>query len=380
MLMSSQAALRLQNRGKGIWILNGLAIRIAQSLGLHRDGKKLGLSPFQSEIRRRLWWHLLCRDSRGGEDYGLENTNGPLLLCDVELPANVNDTDLEPDMKAPPAARPGWTPMTFSLINIAHGKAMQELASLAASSTPSSPPSEAVRLQIIEHHRLYAEQWLVHCNPVVPQQRLTLYCTRFLMRKLDFVTRLQWILLQQRAGINQDFSTEENLAEALEIFDSNLYPDDVLLQPFSWTKRAYPQYHILLYVLLHLCVKPECDQAGKAWAAVESFFADEICIGDNVEYGPKLSVLAVLRDKAKAVRNKIQTMRPTGNPGEGARETGIDSGDGVLESNNRFSVGSGGGNTTGHDFDLNSTDMEEWPDWETLVQDFQLDTSDIFLQ
>lgn len=255
---------------------------------------------------------------------------------------------------------------------------MQKLASLAASSTPSSPPSEAVRLQIIEQHRLYAEQWLVHCNPVVPQQRLTLYCTRFLIRKLDFVTRLQWILLQQRAGINQDFSTEENLAEALEIFDSNLYPDDVLLQPFGWTKRAYPQYHTVMYVLLHLCIKPDCDLAERAWVAVESFFAEEISAGDNVEYGPKLSVLAVLRDKARAVRNKIQTKRPTEDAGEGARDPGIDSGDGVVESN-RFSVGTGG-NTTGPDFDLNSADMEEWPDWETLVQDFQLDTSDIFLQ
>lgn len=377
MLMSSKAALRLQNRGKGIWILNGLAIRIAQSLGLHRDGKKLGLSPFQSEIRRRLWWHLLCRDSRAGEDYGLENTNSPLLFCDVELPANVNDTDLEPDMKAAPVPRPGWTPMTFSLINIAHGKAMQKLASLAASSTPSSPPNEAVRLQIIEELRLCAEQWLVHCNPVVPQQRLTLYCTRFLMRKLDFVTRLQWILLQQRAGINQDFSTEENLAEALEIFGSNLYPDDVLLQPFGWTKRAYPQYHIVMYVLLHLCVKPECDQVERAWAAVESFFADEISAGDNVEYGPKLSVLAMLRDKAKAVRNKFHTRRPAGHAGEGARDMGIDSGEGVVEGH-KFSAGSEG-NTAGHDFDL-STDMEEWPDWATLVQDFQLDTSDVFLQ
>lgn len=379
MLTLCQASLRLQNRGKGIWILNGLAIRIAQSLGLHRDGKKLGLSPFQSEIRRRLWWHLLCRDSRAGEDYGLENTNSPLLLCDVELPANVYDTDLEPDMKDAPAARPGWTPMTFSLINIALGKAMQKLASLAASSTPSSPPSENVRLQILDETRSHAERWLVHCNPVVPQQRLTLVCTSFLLRKISFVTRLQWILLQQRAGIHQDFATEDNLDEALGILGSNKYTDDQdgLLRQFRWTKKAYPQYHVAMYVLLHLCVKPDCSQVERAWAAVEAFFADEMSAGDNVGFGPKLSVLNVLREKAKAVRNKVQTRKPTENVGEGVRELDIDSGESLVEGN-KASAGLDG-SMSGHEFDL-STDIGEWPDWATLVQDFQLDTSDVFLQ
>lgn len=369
------AALRLQNRGKGIWILNGLAIRIAQSLGLHRDGKRLGLSPFQSEIRRRLWWHLLCRDSRAGEDYGLENTYSPLLMCDVELPANVYDTDLEPGMKEAPAARPGWTPMTFSLINIALGKAMQNLASLAASSTPSSPPSESVRIQILEEARLHAEQWLVHCNPVVPQQRLTLFCTRFLLRKLTFVTRLQWILLQQRAGINQDFATDDNLDEALEILGPNAYSEDGLLRQFSWTKRAYPQYHVTMYVLLHLCVKPECDQSERAWAAVNTFFADEMSVGDNVGFGPKLSVLTVLREKAEAIRNKVQTRKPAGHVGEGVRELDMDE---SLVDSNKASTGLEG-TMASHEFEL-SSDIGEWPDWATLVQDFQLDASDVFLQ
>lgn len=39
-----------------VWSLTGLALRIAQSLGLHRDGSKFGLSPFDTEMRRRLWW------------------------------------------------------------------------------------------------------------------------------------------------------------------------------------------------------------------------------------------------------------------------------------------------------------------------------------
>ena len=41
-----------------VWTLTGLAIRIANSLGIQRDGEQFGLDPYQTEIRRRLWWQV----------------------------------------------------------------------------------------------------------------------------------------------------------------------------------------------------------------------------------------------------------------------------------------------------------------------------------
>lgn len=41
------------------WVLTGVAIRIGQRLGLHRDGDDFGLKPFDAEMRRRLFWQLL---------------------------------------------------------------------------------------------------------------------------------------------------------------------------------------------------------------------------------------------------------------------------------------------------------------------------------
>ncbi|GAD91684.1 C6 transcription factor domain-containing protein [Paecilomyces variotii No. 5] len=37
------------------WILTGIAVRIGQRMGLHWDGKRLGLPPFDVQIRRRLF-------------------------------------------------------------------------------------------------------------------------------------------------------------------------------------------------------------------------------------------------------------------------------------------------------------------------------------
>lgn len=50
----------MRNRAKPAtsFSLLGVAVRIAQRMGLHRDGRALGLPPVQAEERRRVWWQL----------------------------------------------------------------------------------------------------------------------------------------------------------------------------------------------------------------------------------------------------------------------------------------------------------------------------------
>lgn len=51
------------------WNTTGLAVRLAQSLGMHRDGSALGLSLFDAEMRRRLWWGICILDTPASEDH-----------------------------------------------------------------------------------------------------------------------------------------------------------------------------------------------------------------------------------------------------------------------------------------------------------------------
>lgn len=377
MELPSQAALRVYNRAKCIWILNGLAIRIAQSLGLHRDGKRLGLSPFHSEIRRRLWWHLLSRDSRAGEDYGLENSSGLLLTSDVDQPANINDCDLTPEAEEAPQPRKGWTQITSSLVNINLGRAMQEISVMAMSSSPSSPPSEEKRGRIIQEMTTAAEERLANCNPVIPQQRLALFCMRFLIRKTDFVIRVQWILLQKRAGLDTNFASEENLTEALNILEPRMFLDDEMVKQYSWTMKAYPQYNILMYILLHLSLRPEGPSVDRAWRSVNRFFAEEAQNGVTMALGSKLSILSALKTEALSMAEKVQNKpAETGardqddyvpgdaTPGEQDTSTGTGTSPTLMQDVNwpEFAV----------DFNIGA-----WPDWADMVHGFQLDTSGI---
>lgn len=54
------------------WKLSGLAIRLAQNFGLHREDSFRGLTKFEIEMRRRLWWQLAAMDAPSAEDYSGE--------------------------------------------------------------------------------------------------------------------------------------------------------------------------------------------------------------------------------------------------------------------------------------------------------------------
>lgn len=66
--------LRRNEDARKIWTLTGLVVRIAQTLGVHRDGTHFGLDPFTVEMRRRLWWQVCMLDSRSSEDHGCDPT------------------------------------------------------------------------------------------------------------------------------------------------------------------------------------------------------------------------------------------------------------------------------------------------------------------
>lgn len=66
--------LRRNDDARKIWTLTGLAVRVSQTLGIHRDGTHFKLSPFETEMRRRLWWQVCVLDARASEDHGCDPT------------------------------------------------------------------------------------------------------------------------------------------------------------------------------------------------------------------------------------------------------------------------------------------------------------------
>lgn len=83
-------------------------------MGLHRDGELLGLKPFETEMRRRLWWQIIMLDSKYAILSGLSHTLLP-RGWDTKEPKNISDADLLPSATEPIQDQDGPTDMILVL-------------------------------------------------------------------------------------------------------------------------------------------------------------------------------------------------------------------------------------------------------------------------
>lgn len=125
-----------------IFCLIAIAVRVAQRLGLHRDPALLGLSPFEVEQRRRLWWTIVAYDGRIGEMTGATVT-ALSFNSDTKFPLNINDTDLHVDGKEPPLPHAGATEMIFCLARLELSLIVRSNSNRDEPIKVGPPPSEA---------------------------------------------------------------------------------------------------------------------------------------------------------------------------------------------------------------------------------------------
>lgn len=102
-----------------MWVSCGIAIRLAQSIGLHRDGAAMKMPVLATQIRRRLYWEIRMLDVGCAEDCGFLPTH--IFGEDTKLPINCNDDDLHPGNATEPPEREGFTDMTYIMIRVSYG-------------------------------------------------------------------------------------------------------------------------------------------------------------------------------------------------------------------------------------------------------------------
>lgn len=106
--------MRNRARPAAVHSLTGMASRVAERIGLHRDGEQLGLSPLRSEERRRIWWQLQHMEIDTGLLIGTFSMT-VYAAWDTKLPSNIEDLDVHPTILTLPPARRGLTTISHCL-------------------------------------------------------------------------------------------------------------------------------------------------------------------------------------------------------------------------------------------------------------------------
>jgi hypothetical protein len=122
------------------WLLSSTILRLAMRMGYHRDPDHFpGISPFEGEIRRRIWTVILQLDLGLSLEMGLPRSATDKHI-DTKEPLNLRDCDFEEDTTEMPPPRPEteWTPV---LPLIARRRLISALGLICDVNSDINPPS-----------------------------------------------------------------------------------------------------------------------------------------------------------------------------------------------------------------------------------------------
>ena len=140
-----------------LWLSLGVILRVALKMGLHRDASNFSfISPFEAEMRRRIWSNIYVFDVLVSFAIGLPGMIRQ-IQSDVKTPRNLLDTDFGPESLELPSSRPSseLSPVSYSIAKAAIVKIFAKAADV----------SHSVELpDYAEVQKLSAELDLVHDN------------------------------------------------------------------------------------------------------------------------------------------------------------------------------------------------------------------------
>ena len=266
---------------RAVWSLTGVALRVAEGMGMHIDGTLLGLSPFETEIRRRVWWQLRMHDFRAAElagqakfrDFEIDETT-------PKKPANVNDSDLYPAMRQAPleSTKPTemmWFVLRSDLATFAHA----HIARMRKEGKAELTSEEYAALDDLqlkdkctkEMEDMIETKYLRFCDPSQPLHFMTLLGARLSLNLVRFIAHhpRRWAKLDNVSVSEQEFvwSTVIQLLEQYNMLQSN--PQ---LRRFAWNVPYFIQWHAVIHVLDTLRADPLRLDAVKAWRLIDALY------------------------------------------------------------------------------------------------------------
>ena len=259
-----------------VWTLTGLLIRLENSLGVHRDGAQFGLSPFETELRRRLWWQTCTLDVRASEDHGCD----PSIVeqsFDTKFPLNINDVDISPSTTVTPTEHEGATEMTFDLIRYSVSTTVRRLSYTLPGPGPCRTKSATISLEHKEHmieelHQYIEKKFLRHLDTTIPLHWVAATVARLIMAKMWLVVHHPLQRSDAGAGLPQETKDRLFITSVEVIEFSRLLETEKATLRWGWLFRTYVQWHALAFVLSQLCFRTEGPDVEKAWCVIEGVF------------------------------------------------------------------------------------------------------------
>ena len=252
----------------------GVAIRIAERMGIHSESELAKCTALEAEMRRRLWWSLVLFDTRIGEmaDY---KTTKLAPTWDCRIPLNVNDSDLRPEMKEPPEVQRKSTEALFAVVRGELGEFVRNTMFYLDFTAPALKPiakdvqngpiPEGGELVALE--KMIEDKYLKSCDPENPLHFMTIWTARAFLAKYRLMEHHSKIssssMHQMEAQRNAAISHALNMLEC----DTKLMTSP-LTRGFLWLVHLYFPFLAYIQIIQDLRRRPVSRQAEQAWAVM----------------------------------------------------------------------------------------------------------------
>lgn len=265
-----------------IWTLTGISLRIAQRIGIHRDGSGYGLSIFETEMRRRLWFQLMILDATSAQFCGVASTP-TLINADTQPPMNANDSDLDPRMKEPTCEKEGPTEMIFCLTRSEFGRWLQRWNKDARgfnspwSFLTSSSMSLREKDKAISELEISMEQnYLRYCDQSIP---LHLAATLMARSAIHYTK-----LMAHHPRQYQDPNTRIPEVEKNTIFENclrmaeyaNYAQTNPDVQRFSWHIVNHMPWDAMIFMLSEMRNRTDLEEKNKVWQLIGNIYSRHV--------------------------------------------------------------------------------------------------------
>ncbi|KAI1324142.1 hypothetical protein F5Y16DRAFT_313011 [Xylariaceae sp. FL0255] len=257
---------------RSLFCITGMGVRLAQRLGLQRDGAEYGFSPFEVEERRRLWWNLAGFDRRIGEMCGSTITaisNGG----NCKLPLNINDADLHIHAKDPPPPHTGATEMIFALTRLEFAKApgndkMRARLTAANPTAVTNLADHRLNTYLDQFSHYMEETYLRFCDAKVPIHYMTLLMTRATICKLKVVSGFFRVAITAPSPLPAS-DTEALIEEAIQMIEyDSLMQAHERLKGFLWYTKIHFPFPAYVCLLTELGQRTSGDLCERAWETI----------------------------------------------------------------------------------------------------------------
>ncbi|KAJ6134439.1 hypothetical protein N7523_000761 [Penicillium sp. IBT 18751x] len=266
------------------WILTGISARIGQRIGLHRDGEKLGLPPFDVELRRRMFYQIFPHDGRASQSAGVDYASLP-EAWDTKPPLNINDNQIWPGMTERPVEQNGATEMIFCLSRAYVGKRLARSGQPINGTAPWNFLNHHEAEKVInEAEAEVEEKFIRYCDIVDPLHFLTIGLARSGMTAMRLKLRLP--------KIRDQTASDEERQELFKLAQKTL-DTDAAVHAHGGTSRF--QWHIkpfflwgtrdsLIFILTTLSKRRDLlypEQIDAAWKSMAQLYQnhDELLDG-----------------------------------------------------------------------------------------------------